>query len=66
MLAIDRAVMPESGLGLNSGLESVFYWTRNWPGMEGPGIGIGPEWAQLDSDSEPIPVEVTKMMKVTL
>ena len=40
-----RAVTPESGLGLNSGLESSFSWTRNWPGMAGLGIGIGPECA---------------------
>ena len=40
-----RAVTSESGVGLSFGLEFIFYWTRNWPGMEGTGIGIGPEWA---------------------
>lgn len=25
--------------------EFIFRRTRNWPGMGGPGIGIGPKWA---------------------
>lgn len=39
----NRAVM--SGIRLNSGLKSIFCWTRIWPRMGGPGIGIGLEWA---------------------
>ena len=47
-----RAPTSESGLGLDSRLESFFAVLR-----------IGREWAQaqLDSDSEPIPVESIEM-----
>lgn len=31
-----------------------YYWTQNWPGMGGCGIGMGPEW-NLDSNLELIP-----------
>lgn len=42
--------MSISGLGRDSGLESVFRRTRNWPGMGGSGIGIGPEWTTAGAD----------------
>ena len=40
-----RAVTAQSGFVLHSGFESIFYWTRNWPGVGGTRIGSGPKWA---------------------
>ena len=39
-----NAVTSDSRLALSSRFEFDFYWTRNWSGMGGTRIGIGPEW----------------------
>ena len=57
--SVGRAVTSDSGIGLNSGINSTFCWNRNWTGMRGDGIGIGSGMGSgglgIAADSSPIP-----------